>query len=141
MPLPNLLPLWSRCQCLPLPGPLPSPSLPIPRSQENQLRAQQWMQKLHDQLGLQHFLRDCHEGDKCSQGEMGGGDAPSKWVAVRCSLSAARRRAELGRNAHAPQIPARLRGLWGGEREGPLAPLAPLATARVRDNGSRGDER
>uniref|UniRef100_A0A8D0PZS6 Spectrin beta chain n=1 Tax=Sus scrofa TaxID=9823 RepID=A0A8D0PZS6_PIG len=32
-------------------------------SQENQLRAQQWMQKLHDQLGLQHFLRDCHELD------------------------------------------------------------------------------
>uniref|UniRef100_A0A8C4PMQ6 Spectrin beta chain n=1 Tax=Equus asinus asinus TaxID=83772 RepID=A0A8C4PMQ6_EQUAS len=41
----------------------PSPSLPIPRSQENQLRAQQWMQKLHDQLELQHFLRDCHELD------------------------------------------------------------------------------
>uniref|UniRef100_A0A8C2SCL7 Spectrin beta chain n=1 Tax=Capra hircus TaxID=9925 RepID=A0A8C2SCL7_CAPHI len=32
-------------------------------SQENQLRAQQWLQKLHDQLGLQHFLRDCHELD------------------------------------------------------------------------------
>uniref|UniRef100_G1M191 Spectrin beta chain n=1 Tax=Ailuropoda melanoleuca TaxID=9646 RepID=G1M191_AILME len=35
----------------------------VTRSQENQLRAQQWMQKLHDQLGLQHFLRDCHELD------------------------------------------------------------------------------
>uniref|UniRef100_G1RUZ2 Spectrin beta chain n=1 Tax=Nomascus leucogenys TaxID=61853 RepID=G1RUZ2_NOMLE len=30
---------------------------------KNQLRAQQWMQKLHDQLELQHFLRDCHELD------------------------------------------------------------------------------
>uniref|UniRef100_A0A673VF87 Spectrin beta chain n=1 Tax=Suricata suricatta TaxID=37032 RepID=A0A673VF87_SURSU len=39
------------------------PYLSIPRSQENQLRAQQWMQKLHDQLELQHFLRDCHELD------------------------------------------------------------------------------
>uniref|UniRef100_A0A8C2SE14 Spectrin beta chain n=1 Tax=Capra hircus TaxID=9925 RepID=A0A8C2SE14_CAPHI len=35
----------------------------VTRSQENQLRAQQWLQKLHDQLGLQHFLRDCHELD------------------------------------------------------------------------------
>ncbi|XP_057390863.1 spectrin beta chain, non-erythrocytic 4 isoform X2 [Balaenoptera acutorostrata] len=35
----------------------------LEKSQENQLRAQQWMQKLHDQLGLQHFLRDCHELD------------------------------------------------------------------------------
>uniref|UniRef100_A0A673VQ20 Spectrin beta, non-erythrocytic 4 n=1 Tax=Suricata suricatta TaxID=37032 RepID=A0A673VQ20_SURSU len=35
----------------------------VTRSQENQLRAQQWMQKLHDQLELQHFLRDCHELD------------------------------------------------------------------------------
>uniref|UniRef100_A0A452SX26 Spectrin beta chain n=1 Tax=Ursus americanus TaxID=9643 RepID=A0A452SX26_URSAM len=35
----------------------------VTRSQENQLLAQQWMQKLHDQLGLQHFLRDCHELD------------------------------------------------------------------------------
>ncbi|XP_010847633.1 PREDICTED: LOW QUALITY PROTEIN: spectrin beta chain, non-erythrocytic 4 [Bison bison bison] len=35
----------------------------LEKSQENQLRAHQWMQKLHDQLGLQHFLRDCHELD------------------------------------------------------------------------------
>ncbi|MBZ3884596.1 Spectrin beta chain, non-erythrocytic 4 [Sciurus carolinensis] len=35
----------------------------LEKSQENQLRAQQWMQKLHDQLVLQHFLRDCHELD------------------------------------------------------------------------------
>ncbi|XP_057348802.1 spectrin beta chain, non-erythrocytic 4 isoform X1 [Manis pentadactyla] len=35
----------------------------LEKSQENQLRAQQWMQKLHDQLGLQHFLRDCNELD------------------------------------------------------------------------------
>ncbi|XP_027474892.1 spectrin beta chain, non-erythrocytic 4 isoform X2 [Zalophus californianus] len=35
----------------------------LEKSQENQLRAQQWMQKLHDQLELQHFLRDCHELD------------------------------------------------------------------------------
>ncbi|XDA83411.1 hypothetical protein R6Z07F_013302 [Ovis aries] len=35
----------------------------LEKSQENQLRAQQWLQKLHDQLGLQHFLRDCHELD------------------------------------------------------------------------------
>ncbi|XP_012888075.1 PREDICTED: spectrin beta chain, non-erythrocytic 4 [Dipodomys ordii] len=35
----------------------------LEKSQENQLRAQQWMQKLYDQLGLQHFLRDCHEID------------------------------------------------------------------------------
>ncbi|XP_011370616.1 spectrin beta chain, non-erythrocytic 4 [Pteropus vampyrus] len=33
----------------------------LEKSQENQLRAQQWMQKLHDQLGLQHFFRECHE--------------------------------------------------------------------------------
>lgn len=39
----------------------PIPISPLPRSQENQLRAHQWMEKLHDQLGLQHFLRDCHE--------------------------------------------------------------------------------
>lgn len=39
----------------------PSPYLPVPRSQENQLQAQQWMQKLRDQLELQHFLRECHE--------------------------------------------------------------------------------
>lgn len=39
----------------------PSPFLPVPRSQENQLQAQQWMQKLRDQLELQHFLRECHE--------------------------------------------------------------------------------
>lgn len=45
----------------PFPQACPSSYLPIPRSQENQLLAQQWMQKLHDQLGLQHFLRDCHE--------------------------------------------------------------------------------
>uniref|UniRef100_A0A8D0PGF2 Spectrin beta chain n=1 Tax=Sus scrofa TaxID=9823 RepID=A0A8D0PGF2_PIG len=38
-------------------------ALLLEKSQENQLRAQQWMQKLHDQLGLQHFLRDCHELD------------------------------------------------------------------------------
>ncbi|KAL4831693.1 hypothetical protein H8958_014936 [Nasalis larvatus] len=35
----------------------------LEKNQENQLRAQQWMQKLHDQLELQHFLRDCHELD------------------------------------------------------------------------------
>ncbi|ELK33681.1 Spectrin beta chain, brain 3 [Myotis davidii] len=35
----------------------------LEKSQENQLRAHQWMQKLHDQLELQHFLRDCHELD------------------------------------------------------------------------------
>ncbi|KAM7340046.1 hypothetical protein ACRRTK_000661 [Alexandromys fortis] len=35
----------------------------LEKSQENQLRAQQWMQKLLDQLVLQHFLRDCHELD------------------------------------------------------------------------------
>ncbi|XP_004390923.1 spectrin beta chain, non-erythrocytic 4 [Trichechus manatus latirostris] len=35
----------------------------LEKSQENQLQAQQWMQKLHDQLELQHFLRDCHELD------------------------------------------------------------------------------
>ncbi|XP_039711095.1 spectrin beta chain, non-erythrocytic 4 [Pteropus medius] len=35
----------------------------LEKSQENQLRAQQWMQKLHDQLGLQHFFRECHELD------------------------------------------------------------------------------
>uniref|UniRef100_A0A2K6ALF3 Spectrin beta chain n=1 Tax=Mandrillus leucophaeus TaxID=9568 RepID=A0A2K6ALF3_MANLE len=35
----------------------------LEKNQENQLRAQQWMQKLYDQLELQHFLRDCHELD------------------------------------------------------------------------------
>ncbi|XP_069918305.1 spectrin beta chain, non-erythrocytic 4 isoform X2 [Oryctolagus cuniculus] len=35
----------------------------LEKNQENQLRAQHWMQKLHDQLELQHFLRDCHELD------------------------------------------------------------------------------
>ncbi|XP_012588917.1 PREDICTED: spectrin beta chain, non-erythrocytic 4 [Condylura cristata] len=35
----------------------------LEKCQENQLRAHQWMQKLHDQLELQHFLRDCHELD------------------------------------------------------------------------------
>uniref|UniRef100_A0A4X2LLB3 Spectrin beta chain n=1 Tax=Vombatus ursinus TaxID=29139 RepID=A0A4X2LLB3_VOMUR len=33
------------------------------QSQETQLRAQQWMQRLCDQLELQYFLRDCQELD------------------------------------------------------------------------------
>lgn len=53
------LPSEPYCQCSH--SGFPSPYLPILRSQENQLRAQQWMQKLRDQLELQHFLRDCHE--------------------------------------------------------------------------------
>lgn len=53
--------LLNSCQhSHPVPEPLSSLSLLL-RSQENQLRAQQWMQKLLDQLVLQHFLRDCHE--------------------------------------------------------------------------------
>ncbi|KAL6090093.1 hypothetical protein STEG23_012841 [Scotinomys teguina] len=35
----------------------------LEKSQENRLRAQHWLQKLLDQLVLQHFLRDCHELD------------------------------------------------------------------------------
>ncbi|XP_068935618.1 spectrin beta chain, non-erythrocytic 4 isoform X1 [Petaurus breviceps papuanus] len=35
----------------------------LQKSQETQLRAQQWMQCLCDQLELQHFLRDCQELD------------------------------------------------------------------------------
>uniref|UniRef100_F6TXQ5 Spectrin beta chain n=1 Tax=Monodelphis domestica TaxID=13616 RepID=F6TXQ5_MONDO len=35
----------------------------LEKSQETQLRAQQWMQCLYDQLELQHFLRDCQELD------------------------------------------------------------------------------
>uniref|UniRef100_A0A5F8HJE1 Spectrin beta chain n=1 Tax=Monodelphis domestica TaxID=13616 RepID=A0A5F8HJE1_MONDO len=35
----------------------------VAQSQETQLRAQQWMQCLYDQLELQHFLRDCQELD------------------------------------------------------------------------------
>lgn len=97
----------------------PNSYLPTPRSQENQLRAHQWMQKLHDQLGLQHLLRDCHEvgtpavlghrdflprqGSAPAPRRSGGGGAPSKWVAERSSLRAARRRADPGLRAHAPQ--------------------------------------
>ncbi|XP_028921012.1 spectrin beta chain, non-erythrocytic 4 isoform X2 [Ornithorhynchus anatinus] len=33
------------------------------KSQENKLRALQWMQQLHDQLELQSYLQDCHELD------------------------------------------------------------------------------
>ena len=78
------------------------------------------MQKLHDQLGLQHFLRDCHEvgtpavlghrnfflrqGSAPGLRRSRGGDAPSKWVAERCSPRAARRRADPGFSAHAPQV-------------------------------------
>lgn len=103
------------------------------------------MQKLHDQLGLQHFLQECHEvgtlavldsdfflreGRAPRQRGGGGGDAPSKWVAEQCSLRAARRRAEPGLSAHALQGPPRLRGLWG-RRE-------PQATARIRAYGPAG---
>ncbi|KAM9033420.1 spectrin beta chain, non-erythrocytic 4 isoform 2-T2 [Sarcophilus harrisii] len=35
----------------------------LQKSQETQLRAQQWMQCLYDHLELQHFLRDCQELD------------------------------------------------------------------------------
>lgn len=94
--------LFNSCQhSHSMPEPLSSLSLLL-RSQENQLRAQQWMQKLLDQLVLQHFLRDCHEvGPPAVLGTIEKGlipdgwrdwNAPSKWVEEHCSLYATRRR-------------------------------------------------